>query len=79
MHLLIGRQAFYGQQIFLPGMPGTVGVEQLHPTGRNSRVQVVAKEVFPIFQPISDNNSRIEKLAISDNTDEATKRFVGQS
>ena len=43
-------QAFYRQKIFLPGMAGTVRVEQTHKTFFDCRIEVVVQKVFPVRQ-----------------------------
>ena len=43
-------QTFYGQEVFLARVAGTVGVEQFYKTVSDGRVQVVFKEVFAVAQ-----------------------------
>ena len=43
-------QAFYRQKIFLPGMAGTVRIEQTHKTFFECRIEVVVQKVFPVRQ-----------------------------
>ena len=43
-------QAFYRQKIFLPGMAGTVRIEQTHKTFFDCRIEVVVQKVFPVRQ-----------------------------
>ena len=43
-------QAFCRQKIFLPGMAGTVGIEQTHKAIFDRRIEIVAQKVFPVRQ-----------------------------
>ena len=51
LKFLKGRQALYCQKIFLPGMAGTVRIEQTHKAIFDRRIEIVGKESFTMFQP----------------------------
>ena len=43
-------QSLYRQKIFLPGMAGSVWIEQTHKAIFDRRIEVVAQKVFPVRQ-----------------------------
>jgi hypothetical protein len=49
LKFLKGRQTLYCQKILLPGVTGTVGIEQTHKAIFDRRIEVVGKERFTMF------------------------------
>ena len=74
--LPIKGKSFHGQQIFLPRMPRAFRIEQGNPAACNCRFQVVVQKKIPIFQFHFGQHFSDRKLAVTDQADKLTNRFI---
>ena len=74
--LPIKGKAFHGQQIFLSRMSRAFRIEQGNPAAYNCRFQVVVQKKIPIFQLHFGQHFSDRKLAVTDQADKLTNRFI---
>ena len=69
-------QAFYCQKIFLPGVAGTVRVEQTHKASFDRRIEVVIEESFPMFQTDNRQHFFYSKFFIANRFDQLNDSWI---